>query len=115
MKTLISILIFAASTLPNCVYAEAYKCIKDGRPVYQGTPCEMNSEKGKLGIKEQTPEQKAMALEKLQEIRNQYDASATKQKDTNSAANGASKQTLGPQSRQAPLSQEPTSPDSTDN
>ena len=83
LKTVKSILCFATFFLSNSVVADAYKCIKDGRPVYQGTPCEVNSNKGKLDIKEQTPEQKAMAMEKLQEIRREYDAlEATKQNAT---------------------------------
>ncbi len=75
LKTVKSILFLAALFLSNCVSAEAYKCMKGGRPVYQGTPCEVNSTKGTLDIKEQTPEEKATALEKLQEIRREYKAS----------------------------------------
>ncbi len=85
MKTVKFILFFTAFILSNWACADAYKCIKDGRPVYQGIPCEVNSSKGKLDIKDQTPEEKAMALERLKEIRREYDASQTPAKPDNLA------------------------------
>lgn len=87
MKTVKLILFFGAFFLANYANADLYKCMKGGRPVYQGTPCEINSDKGKLDIKEETPEEKAMALEKLQEIRAKYEAGqAIKESEAKSAA-----------------------------
>ena len=98
MKTAKLILFFTVFFVTNYANADLYKCMKGGHPVYQGTPCEQNSEKGRLGIKEETPEEKAMALEKLQEIRSQYDElQASKQKEAKSAADQAIRQTIVPQ------------------
>lgn len=98
MKTAKLILFFTGFFLANYANADLYKCIKGGRPVYQGTPCEQNSVKGKLDIKEETPEEKAMALEKLQEIRSQYDElRLNKEKEAKSAADQAIRQTIVPQ------------------
>jgi hypothetical protein len=71
IKFLLCITILVAS---DCALADAYKCMKSGRPIYQATPCEVDSEKGKLDIKFETPEEKAQAQEKLDALKAEYAA-----------------------------------------
>lgn len=52
--------------------AELYKCTMKGLPTYQSQPCAQSQTESLLSIKERTPEQEALALEKLQAVRNQY-------------------------------------------
>jgi hypothetical protein len=54
--------------------AEMFKCMIKGRPTYQSQPCNQSQTESVLTIKESTPEQKALAQEKLQAIRNQYES-----------------------------------------
>jgi hypothetical protein len=54
--------------------AEMFKCMIKGRSIYQSHPCTQSQTESVLTIKESTPEQKALALEKLQTIRNQYES-----------------------------------------
>lgn len=55
--------------------------------MYQATPCEMNSDKGKLDIKVETSEEKAQAQKKLEAIRTEYDAEKTAEEQAQKPAN----------------------------
>jgi hypothetical protein len=74
MKSIKFLLCIAIVAAPYSALADAYKCMKAGRPTYQAAPCEVDSEKGKLDIKFETPEEKAMAEEKLEALREEYTA-----------------------------------------
>jgi len=77
MNTNQLLLCLSLCSLTHPLLADTYKCMQGGRPIYQAAPCEVNSDKGKLDIKTDTPEQKALAKEKLEAIKSEYDAEKT--------------------------------------
>jgi len=90
MKTLvISVIIGAAITLQNAE-ADTYKCIKNGHPIYQSTPCDtQNPDANKVDIKEPTAQEKAQAQERLQQIKADYEARKQSKPDQNAKPNAA--------------------------
>lgn len=86
MKTIQLLLSITLLPISHLVIADTYKCMRGGRPIYQATPCELNSNKGKLDIKVETPEEKALAREKLEAIRTEYDAEKTAEQQSEKSA-----------------------------
>lgn len=103
MKSLTSLLYITALLTSGSALADAYKCMQGGRPMYQATPCELNSDKGKLDIKLETPEEKAAAQEKLDAIRAEYEAEKTAEEEAQkSAKSQRGQQTQQPAQTPAP-------------
>lgn len=70
MRTMLTLSVLVVSLLGQCAWADAYKCIKNGRTSYQATPCESSAlAAGTVAIKPMTDEQKARAAEALQRVR----------------------------------------------
>jgi len=98
MKRLASML-SAAVLLATAAYchADVYKCRRAGQVFYQQRPCKDNSETGKLDIAPQTQAEKAIAREKLQAVRRQFDAGKAAAEQAR-AAQGEPAQQVEPES-----------------